>query len=353
MSPAARRLPAEWEPQSGILLTWPHDGGDFAPHLDRVEPVFLAIACAVARFESLWVVCRDEAHRERVAARLRGAGVPAPRLRMALAASDDCWARDHGPITVLEDHRPRLIDFRFNGWGGKFAASRDDRITAAIHAAGTFGPVELERESMVLEGGAIDSDGRGTLLTTRRCVLAPSRNPGLDRAAVEARLGARLGVRRVLWLEHGAMAGDDTDGHIDTLARFCNAHTIAYQACEDAADEHHTELTAMERELGALREPDGTPYRLIPLPLPQPVRDADGRRLAAGYANFLILNGAVLVPAYDDPADTVALERLAAAFPGREAVAVPCTPLLHQNGSLHCVTMQLPAGIEPAPQPEG
>ncbi len=353
MSLIERRLPAEWEPQSGVLLTWPHDDGDFAPHLAQVEPVFIDIARAVARFESLWIVCRDAAHRERVMRRLAEARVPENRLRLPLAPSNDCWARDHGPITVLEAGHPRLVDFRFNGWGGKFTSTLDDRITAELHAAGAFGAVALEREDLVLEGGAIDSDGAGTLLTTRRCLLSRTRNPGLDRAALEARLAARLGARRVLWLGHGALAGDDTDGHVDTLARFCDPRTIVYQACDDPDDEHHAELSAMARELAALRDAHGGPYRLIPLPLPRPVRDEAGRRLPAGYANFLVVNGAVLVPVYGDPADAVALGRLGEAFPGRETVAVKCTPLLRQNGSLHCVTMQLPAGIEPAPGRSG
>lgn len=341
----ARRLPAEWEPQSGVLLTWPHDGGDFGPDLDAVEPVFLDLACAIARFEPLWIVCRDPAHREAVARRLDRAGVPTRRRHLECAPSDDCWARDHGPITVLDRGRPIVVDFRFNGWGGKYPAANDDRITAVLHATGAFGAAPLESADLVLEGGAIDTDGRGTLLTTRRCLLAPTRNPGLDRRDLEARLSAHLGIRRVLWLAHGALAGDDTDGHVDTLARFCDPRTIAYQACEDPRDEHHAELSAMAAELRALRDGEGAPYRLVPLPLPRPVRDRDGRRLAAGYANFLVINGAVLVPAYGDPADALARERIAEAFPGREVVPVACTPLLHQNGSLHCVTMQLPAGL--------
>ena len=188
-------------------------------------------------------------------------------------------------------------------------------------------------------------DGSGTLLTTARCLLAPTRNPKLTQDGLEARLKELLGLDRILWLQHGHLTGDDTDSHIDTLARFCDARTIAYVACADPDDEHHAELKAMEEELRALRAADGRPYRLVPLPWPRARYDDDGRRLPATYANFLIINGAVLVPTYDDPADGPALARLRECFPGREIIGVDCLPLIYQYGSLHCVTMQLPEGV--------
>jgi agmatine/peptidylarginine deiminase len=199
----------------------------------------------------------------------------------------------------------------------------------------------------VLEGGAIESDGLGTLLTTERCLLAPTRNPGLDQAAIEALLKDKFGLQRVLWLRHGDLLGDDTDGHIDTIARFCDAHTIAYQGCEDRDDPHYEDLAAMARELEALRTAEGKPYKLVALPLPAAIHDPDdGRRLPAGYANFLILNGAVLVPIYgDEKNDAVALERLRPCFPDREVLGIECRALIHQYGSLHCVTMQIPAAV--------
>jgi len=324
------------------MLTWPHEGTDWAPRLPEVEAVFAAIAAALAPRVPVLVVARDAAHRRHVAGRLAAAGVPEARLRWACAPSDDAWARDHGPITVLEGGRARLLDFRFNGWGGKFRHALDDRIPAALHAAGVFGDAPLERVDLVLEGGAIETDGAGTLLTTHRCLLAAGRNGALGREAVEQALRAALGVERVVWLRHGWLEGDDTDGHVDMLARFCGPSAIAHAVCEDPADPHHEPLRALADELAALRGPEGRPYRLVPLPLPRPVRDPEGRRLPATYANFLVTDGAVLMPAYGDPADAVAAARLAAAFPGREVVPVPCRPLLWQGGSLHCVTMQLP-----------
>jgi len=203
----------------------------------------------------------------------------------------------------------------------------------------------VESVDFVLEGGAIEVDGTGTLLTTERCLLAPTRNPTLDWAAIEKVLRDKFGVSRILWLKHGDLLGDDTDGHIDTIARFCDAHTIAYQGCEDRDDPHYADLAAMAAELAAFRTAEGKPYKLVPLPLPAAMHDPDdGRRLPAGYANFLIINGAVLVPVYGDAKnDAIALERLRPCFPGREVVPIECRALIHQYGSLHCVTMQIPA----------
>ena len=340
-----RVLPAEWAPQSGVMLTWPHDDSDWAPLLNEADTVFAAIGTAVTRFQRLLVVCRDKAHRGHVTRRLAENGADPARVTAAIAPSDDTWARDHGPVTVLEDRRPLLLDFIFNGWGGKYPAARDTRITARLHAQAVFGETPLEPVDLVLEGGSIESDGLGTLLTTSGCLLTPTRNPHLDRTATERALKASLGVERVLWLEHGRLEGDDTDGHVDTLARLCSPDTIAYVTCTDRGDAHHGPLKAMEAELRALRTADGRPYRLIPLPLPAPIHETDGRRLPATHANFLIINGAVLVPTYDDPADRVALERLAGVFPGREIIGVDCRTLIRQYGSLHCVTMQLPEGV--------
>ena len=335
-------LPAEWAPQTAVMLTWPRNDGDFARHFAAVEQNFFAIAVAIARRENLHVNAAHDA--PGLAARLVAAGVPKDRLRVYHLPNDDVWARDHGPITVLRDGKPVHLDFNFNGWGGKFPAERDNALTGRLIAAGAW-DAPVETVDFVLEGGAIESDGRGTLLTTERCLLAPTRNPHLDRAAIETLLKDKFGLQRILWLSHGDLLGDDTDGHIDTIARFCDAETIAYQGCEDRADPHYEDLAAMARELKALRTADGKPYKLVALPLPAPIYDPDdGRRLPAGYANFLIVNGAVLVPVYGDAEnDAVALERLRPCFPDREVVGIDCRALIHQYGSLHCVTMQIPA----------
>ena len=328
-----------------MLLTWPHAGSDWAPILHRVEPVFAAIAAAIARHETVLIACHDETVRVQVAARLRAAGIPETRLRLFVAPANDTWARDHGPITVLCQGEATLLDFGFNGWGGKYAHDLDNLITRRLHAQHAFGDTPLEAVDLILEGGSIEVDGQGTLLTTTRCLLAPTRNPGRTRAQIEAELAARLGVMRILWLEHGYLAGDDTDSHVDTLARLCDPDTIAYVTCDDPADEHYAELKAMEAELAAFRTPRGAPYRLVPLPWPRARFDDAGARMPATYANFLVINGAVLVPTYEDPADRVALERLRACFPGREILGIDCLPLIEQHGSLHCVTMQIPVEI--------
>lgn len=342
MNATARFLPAEWAPQRAVMMTWPRPDSDWGEDLLIVEPVFAAIASQISHHQRLIVTCADRAHRDHVASLIVGARGSSQAISYPIAPSNDVWVRDHGPVTVLEDGRPVLIDFTFNGWGGKHPADADNRITRVLHGEGAFGAALLQSEDFVLEGGSIDCDGRGTLLTTTRCLLAPSRNPGLDRRQIEARLRSILGVQRVLWLEHGHLAGDDTDGHVDMLARFCNERTIVYTACDDPADEHFDDLRRMADELAALRDPDGHPYELIPLPLPRAKRDHDGKRLPASYANFLIINGAVLVPVYSDPGDEIVLDRLAGCFPDREIVDLPCLPLISQFGSLHCATMQLP-----------
>ena len=338
----ARRLPAEWEPQDAVLLCWPHPDTDWGPQLHRVEPVFAELVRQISRFARVLLVARDEPH---VAATLYRAGVPRDRVRLYPLSSNDTWARDFGPLTVLGDGAPRLVDFTFNGWGGKYPAGRDDRLTAELHRAGAFGATPLEKPGLVLEGGSVDSDGKGTLLTTTRCLLHPGRNPQLDRAGVEAALGRWLGADRVLWLEHGELEGDDTDAHVDTLARFAPGDTIVFTACDNPTDPLFAPLGRMASELAALCTRAGNPYRLLPLPWPAPRHDPTGRRLPATYANFLVINGAVLLPTYGDPADTRAAEVLADAFPGHEVEGVPCAPLLEQHGSLHCLTMQIPRGV--------
>jgi len=335
-------LPPEWAPQSSVMLTWPRRDGDFARHFEAVERNFTAIAVAIARHENLHVNVAQDA--PGLAARLVAAGVPNERLQVYAIPNDDVWARDHGPITVLRDGKLLHLDFTFNGWGGKFPAERDNALTGRLITVGAW-KAPVESVDFVLEGGAIEVDGTGTLLTTERCLLAPTRNPTLDWAAIEKVLRDKFGVSRILWLKHGDLLGDDTDGHIDTIARFCDAHTIAYQGCEDRDDPHYADLAAMAAELAAFRTAEGKPYKLVPLPLPAAMHDPDdGRRLPAGYANFLIINGAVLVPVYGDAKnDAIALERLRPCFPGREVVPIECRALIHQYGSLHCVTMQIPA----------
>lgn len=340
-----RTLPAEWAPQSGVMLTWPHSQGDWAANLDAVERVYLALAQAICPRELLLVVCYDLDHQQHVQQIFNTAGLSQSQIRFALQASNDSWARDHGPISVTENNQLRLLDFRFNGWGGKYPHDLDNRITAGLHAAGIFGATPLETLELVLEGGSIDSDGEGSLLSTRACLGHPGRNPQLSMAGVEQQLKRLLGTDRILWLEHGELAGDDTDSHIDMLARFCDPRTIAYSACADPGDEHFEALSAMQQELAAMRRPDGQAYHLVALPIPQGIYNQQGKRLPASYANFLIINDAVLVPQYGDAADAVALARLTACFPTRKVMGIDCRAVIEQFGSLHCLTMQLPEGV--------
>lgn len=333
-------LPPEWAPQWGVMLTWPRPQGDFAQVFAAVEENFLKIAAAISRLEGVLIVYDGES--SALQPRLVDAGADPSHVHIVQTPSNDVWARDHGPITVLRDGRPLHLDFQFNGWGGKFTADLDNQVTQHLARAHAL-PAPVETIDFVLEGGGIEVDGAGTLLTTERCLLAPTRNPRFGRADIEQKLKGWFGLDRVLWLKHGDLMGDDTDGHIDTLARFCDARTIAYQACDEGGDAHFSELRAMATELGALRQRDGQPYRLVPLPLPAPIHDRDGRRLPAGYANFLIVNGAVLVPVYGDKLDSEALSRLQTCFTDRKVIGIDCRALIQQYGSLHCVTMQIPA----------
>ena len=236
-----------------------------------------------------------------------------------------------------------LLDFGFNGWGLKFASHLDNLVTRRLHETGLFA-AQRRTMGLVLEGGSIESDGRGTILTTAECLLNQNRNPHLEQKAIERELLAAFGADRILWLNNGYLAGDDTDSHIDTLARLCPEDTIAYVRCDDPADEHYQALSALENELKALKTRDGGAYRLIPLPWPKACFDDDGERLPATYANYLVINGAVLVPTYRDENDAAALAAIGEAFPGREIIGIDCLPLILQHGSLHCVTMQLPTG---------
>jgi len=336
------RLPAEWEAQDGVLLAWPHADSDWREQLATVEPVFVNLAREIGQFERVLIVAPEiETLREK----LRQGGVDMQRVGLHRMPTNDTWTRDFGPITVMEAGRPILLDFGFNAWGLKFAAHFDNLITGNLARSGVFGDREVRIPGLILEGGSIESDGAGTLLVTRECLLSPNRNPHLDRRGIEQALGGLLGVARFLWLENGFLAGDDTDSHIDTLARFCPDDTIVYVQCDDPEDEHAPALAAMEAELQAFRTAEGRPYRLIPLPWPQARFDLDGQRLPATYANFLVINGAVLVPTYQDPRDQAALETLAQVFPRRRIIGIDCLPLIPQHGSLHCVTMQIPQGV--------
>lgn len=336
-----KRFPAEWERQACVQLTWPHRETDFADVYDRAVACFVNIAREISKREKLIIVCKSKQNTiDELGAVMNG------NISFVEADTNDVWARDHGAITVFEDGKPVLYDFTFNGWGQKFPAEKDDAITLQLHKSGVFKSAEYRDMShFVLEGGSIETDGRGVLLTTESCLLSKYRNPSLSKSDIEQFLMETFNVQKVLWLSHGELAGDDTDGHIDTLARLVSEDTIAYVECDDANDVHYSELQAMKRELMAFTTLDGRSYNLEPLPMASPAFDADGNRIPATYANFLIMNDAVLLPVYNCETDAQAVNTLQKIFPDKEIVPIDCSVLILQHGSLHCVTMQYPEGV--------
>lgn len=339
-SKTTKVLPAEWAEQEFVQLTWPHAGTDWAYMLDEVNKCFVNIAREIIKHENLLIVCTDTDEVEKL---LGDADLS--KITFAEMQTNDTWARDHGGITVLEDGKPIIYDFTFNGWGLKFAANHDNMITRKLYGAGIFGDSGHKNcFDFILEGGSFESDGEGTLLTTAECLLSENRN-NLAEEDMDAKLKAYFGLKQVLWLNHGYLAGDDTDSHIDTLARLCDKSTIAYVKCDDMEDEHFVELKKMKKELRQFRNSEGRYYRLIPLPMADAVYDDEEERLPATYANFLIINGAVLMPTYNSAKDEIAKQQLQKAFPDREIVGINCLALIKQHGSLHCVTMQYPKFI--------
>lgn len=332
-----RHLLPEWHPQWGILLAWPDHQTDWAARLDEAQRCYLALITAILEHERVLLVCRDSEQAGEARQRLQEAGARIAHLRIVEADYDDTWARDFGPIAVQQDGALRLLDFHFTGWGNKFPAARDNALNAALPWS-----VPLDTVDLVLEGGAIDTDGQGTLLATRQCLRNPNRNPALNEAELEALLKKQLGVERIWWLDHGHLEGDDTDAHVDTLARFVNPTTLAYVQCRDSGDSHYPALAAMEAELQALAQRHD--LTLLPLPMAEPQYSHEGERLPATYANFLITNQAILVPTYGCPSDQLAIQALASVAGQRRVQGIPCRVLIEQHGSLHCVTMQLPQG---------
>ena len=335
---AVWRLPAEWEPQEGVQLTWPHAATDWAPILDEITATYEVMAREIAKRERLLIIAP------------KGEALSPLTSHLYPLPSNDTWARDHGFISLVDDqgHR-RLLDFRFNGWGEKFAADLDNALNQRLYDAQALTGDYVSCLDFVLEGGAIESDGQGTVFTTSGCLMAPHRNQPLSQAEIETRLKRELHAERILWIDHGNLIGDDTDGHIDTLVRICPDDTLLYVGCDDPDDPQYEELHLMEAQLRTFRTLQGQPYRLLRLPMPRPIYESDFNaegehdRLPATYANFLVINGAVLCPTYDQPdLDAEALRLIAQAFPGREIVPIDCRAVIRQHGSLHCCTMQFP-----------
>lgn len=338
-------LPAEWHNQSAIQLTWPHNNSDWHYMLDEIVGCYVKLAHTILQYQKLIIVCKS-ADAVRLQLKLDQQEL-LDRLILVELPSNDTWARDHGGISVINSKGDKiLLDFTFNGWGMKFPANYDNLINRGLFQKGVFDKnvKYVNKKNFVLEGGAIESDGKGTLLTTTECLLSPNRNSFLDQDEIENFLKNTFGLQRILWLDYGYLSGDDTDSHVDTLARFCDEKTIAYVKCEDENDEHYTALSRMEQQLKTFVDNDGEPYRMIPLPMADKVI-VDGERLPATYANFLIMNDVVLLPIYKSGKDNVAIAQLEIAFPDKKIIGIDCNAIIKQHGSLHCVTMQYPEGF--------
>ncbi len=335
------RMPAEWEPHAGTWLSFPRpDGISFPGLYERVPALWLRMIEELSTGEDVHVNVLDAADEARVRA-LVDASPAARRERVHLhrIPTNEPWCRDHGPIFVTSADEVAVVDWGYNAWGGKYPPyDRDDAVptqVAAVLGLRTFRP------GIVMEGGSVDVNGCGTLLTTESCLLNPNRNPTLDRAAIERHLREYLGVRHVIWLGDG-IAGDDTDGHVDDITRFVAPGTIVTVVEDDPADENHVPLRENRERLRAARDQDGKPFTIVELPMPRPVV-RDGQRLPASYANFYVGNAVVLVPTFADPSDAAALAVLARCFPTRRIVGVDSRDLVWGLGAFHCATQQQPA----------
>ena len=354
-------LPAEWEPQSAIMITWPHAGTDWKPYLADITDTYRQLADIITRYEQLVVATPDA---EGVRILLAGClgKEQMERVHIYEMETNDTWARDHGPITLVLKQKSntwmtpiKLLDFKFNGWGEKFRWEKDNDITRQLYYQAAFNANLENHKGFVLEGGSIESDGKGTLFTTSQCLLAPHRNQPFTQQNIDHQLKNFFHLKRVVWLDHGNLVGDDTDGHIDTIVRVAPHDTLLYIGCDDPTDEQYDDFLALEAQLKGLFTWEGYPYRLIKLPMPDPIydegdclstdRQSKGDRLPATYANFLILNHAVIYPTYGQPEkDEEARKQIQTAFPDREIIGLDSRTIIRQHGSIHCLTMQLPEG---------
>ncbi len=332
-------MPGEWAPQDAILVSWPHKDTDWGYMLQEVQECYYQIAKAITEHENLIIVTPEP---ESVSEQL--STLPnQERIHIYKVETNDTWARDFGPITILDGGKPIPLDFKFNGWGLKFASCKDNLINRGLEAASLFSAPLQNHLNFVLEGGSIESDDNDTIMTTSNCLLSPNRNGEFSKSQIEDYLKNVFGAKQILWVDHGDLEGDDTDSHIDTLARFVPNDTIIYTECLNKEDSHYDEITKMGNQIKEFKNIDGKPYNFVTVPLPDPIFDEDGYRLPATYANFLITNTSVLVPIYNQPEnDNLALSAIKNAMPDYNVVGIDCNALIKQHGSLHCVTMQLP-----------
>ncbi len=341
------RLIPEWEQQDLVIIAWPHEETDWNNILDEAERCYLNLAKSILAFEDLLILSPNAEHIHKLFANES----LTHKLSVMEVPTNDTWCRDYGALSftigVNGEERKLLADFTFNAWGMKFPADKDNLINRCLYLSYAFNKdVDfLNRKFLTLEGGSIESDGQGTIMTTYNCIFEPNRNPAFTEDDLRQTLKDVLGAERLIILDNGELEGDDTDGHIDTLARFISSDTIAYVACDDVQDSHYHSLKRMEAELQQLRQMNGEPYKLIPLPLPKAIYEEDGHRLPATYANFLFVNGGLLVPTYGQSSDDEVIAKLQEVLPERKVVGVDCRTLIRQHGSLHCATMQIPKGF--------
>ena len=332
-------MPAEWEHQWGIQLTWPHGATDWNYCLDDICRTYVEMADVITRYEHLLIVTPDiEFVSQQLSARLSEQQMAS--IVFHKCPTNDTWARDHGFITVIDGDEKHLVDFKFNGWGEKFAADKDTRINASLYKSGLVKGCYTDCNDFVLEGGSIESDGCGTVFTTSMCLLAPHRNQPMTQTDIENKLKETLGAERVMWIDHGSLVGDDTDGHIDTIVRVAPNDTLIYVGCDDKDDCQYEDFRQLEEQLKTFLTADGRSYNLVRLPMPDAICE-DGERLPATYANYLIINGAVIVPTYaQKEKDDEAMRLIAGVFPGRQIIGVDSRVIIRQHGSVHCCTMQ-------------
>jgi len=329
-----RRLRAEWEEQKAVLMSFPHSETDWKKDLKGALSPFIRIAQAIAYSQAVYIICKDKDE-------ISNLFCSTENLSFIEIPTNDTWIRDYGYFSIEEGDKRKLLDFKFDGWGGKFEASLDNAVNKTLHNRGYLGITPLEEIDYVLEGGSIESDGHGTILTTTQCLCNSNRNGGKTKEEIERTLRETLGAKRILWLDNGYLAGDDTDSHIDTLARFVNKDTITFVQCLDNRDEHYKSLQKMHLQLKKFRTVDGKTYRLIPLPMCEAQYGDRGVRLPANYTNFLITNSALLYPTYNAKTDKIAGIVLRSLFPDREIIPIDCTKLIEEGGALHCATMQV------------
>lgn len=328
------RFPAEWEPHVATWVSWPHNRDSWPGKFEPVPAIWAELVSTLAEFEPVHVLAGGEV----VMAQAQEMVGSLPNVTLHDIKTNDAWTRDHGPMFLQAPAgaAPALIDWEYNAWGGKYPPFDDDNRVAGLLAEKLgyrrFSP------GIVLEGGAVDGNGRGTILTTEECLLNPNRNPGLSREQIEQYLADYCGAKKVLWLGRG-IAGDDTDGHIDQLARFVGPSRVVAPLEADQTDDNYEPLRENFERLKQMTDQDGNPLEVIPLPMPRPIY-FDGQRLPAGYANFYIANGVVVVPVYDDPADDEALATLAHCFPDRQIHPLYSVDLILGLGAIHCVTQQ-------------